>query len=324
MNGARSATYEKAINMPLVMLAIAAFASVVAFMTFGLRGNIGFVLELRALKLLALVQVGVAIAVSTVLFQTISGNRILTPSIMGLDALYLLCQTVLVLILGGLGFSSIDPMWKFAGEVAAMMALAFLLFLPMLKARIDLTLLLLSGVILGVLFRSLSQLVARMIDPNDFAVLQGASFASFNSVRTDLLVAGTLITCIGCAVAWRARNTLDVLALGANTAIGLGVEWRRYVTAMLLLVAALVGVSTALVGPVAFFGLLVAALGERIVKTQRHALLLPAAALLAIIVLVGGQAILQHMFGGAATLGMIVEFIGGIIFVLMLLSAGKR
>lgn len=324
MNRARSATYGEAINVPLVMLAIAALASVVAFMTFGLRGNIGFVLELRALKLLALVQVGVAIAVSTVLFQTISGNRILTPSIMGLDALYLLCQTVLVLVLGGLGFSGIDPKWKFTGEVTAMMALAFLLFLPMLKARIDLTLLLLSGVILGVLFRSLSQLVTRMIDPNDFAVLQGASFASFNSVRTDLLAAAALITCIGCAVAWRARNTLDVLALGANTAIGLGVEWRRYVTAMLLLVAALVGVSTALVGPVAFFGLLVAALGERIVKTQRHALLLPAAALLAIIVLVGGQAVLQHILGGAATLGMIVEFIGGIVFVLMLLSAGKR
>ncbi|GLS32883.1 iron complex transport system permease protein [Mesorhizobium albiziae] len=290
----------------------------------GLRGNLAFALELRAVRLLALVQVGVAIAVSTVVFQTVTANWILTPSIMGLDALYLFCQTALVFVFGGLGFASLDPRLKFFGEVALMTTLTLALLLPMLRRRFDIGLLLLTGVVLGVLFRSLSTLLARLIDPNEFAVVQAASFADFNAVRSDLLAVGLVLTSIGAVIAWRTRHTLDILALGADSAVGLGVNRSRTVAALLLLVAALVAVSTALVGPVTFLGLLVVALAERIVNSRRHPLLLPAAALTAIIVLVGGQMLLQHGLGGVSTLGVVIEFVGGAVFLVMLLAAGKR
>ncbi|MEO4000338.1 iron chelate uptake ABC transporter family permease subunit [Mesorhizobium sp. CAU 1732] len=307
----------------LALLAAAAVAVFVAFMTIGLRGNIAFVLELRATQLLVFAQVGIAIAVSTVLFQTISGNHILTPSIMGLDALYLFCQTALVFALGGLGFATLDAQVKFAGEVILMMALALALFLPLLRQRVDMTLMLLTGVVLGLMFRSLSSLIARLIDPNDFAVLQGASFASFTTAPAELLAIGGVVTVAGVAVAWRARNVLDILALGPDAATGLGVAWRPTVTALLLLVAALVAVSTALVGPIAFLGLLVVALAERVMGTRRHAVLLPAASLIAVLVLVGGQVLLQHGLGGQSVLSVIVEFVGGLVF-LMLLFGRRR
>ena len=142
-----------------------------AFMFVGLRGNLALALELRAVRLLALVQVGVAIAVSTVVFQTVTANWILTPSIMGLDALYLSCQTALVFEFGELVFASLDPRLKFFGEVGLMTTLLALL-LPMLRRRFDIGLLLLTGIVLPVLFRSLSTLLARLIDPNEFAVVQ--------------------------------------------------------------------------------------------------------------------------------------------------------
>lgn len=307
----------------LLILAAVALAVAAAFMTVGLRGNIGFALELRAVRLLTLVQVGVAIAISTVVFQTVTANRVLTPQIMGLDALYLFGQMTLVMTLGSVGFVALDPRLKFAGESVLMMAMALMLFLPMLRRRFDIGLLLLTGVVLGVLFRSLASLVARVIDPNEFAVVQGSSFADFNTVRPDLVAIGLVVTLVAGAIIWRLRHMLDIVALGADSATGLGVDWTRALAGLLLLVAALVAVSTALVGPVTFFGLLVVALAERIVDSRRHQLLLPAAMLTAIIVLLGGQMVLQHVLGGA-TLGVVIEFVGGLVFLAMLITTSKR
>ncbi|TIP30527.1 MAG: iron ABC transporter permease [Mesorhizobium sp.] len=306
-----------------IMAAVAVLVGV-AFMTIGLRGDLAFVLELRAVRLAAMVLVGVAVAVSTVVFQTVCANRIITPSIMGLDALYVFCQTALVFALSGFGFAGIDPRLHFLGNFTAMTGLALALFLPMLRRRFDLTLMLLTGVVLGVLFRSLTTLLARLLDPNDFAVLQGTVFASFNAVEPDLLLLAGVITVACVAIAWRARHVLDVLALGTDTAIGLGLAWRGTAAGLLVLVAALVSASTALVGPMAFLGLLVVSLTERIVGTNRHAILLPAAALTAIIVLVGGQTVLQHALGGEGSLGIVVEFVGGIVFLAILFAGGRR
>ncbi|GLR52096.1 iron chelate uptake ABC transporter family permease subunit [Shinella yambaruensis] len=308
----------------LLGLAAAALAAAVAFLAIGLKGNIAFVLELRLVKLAALVQVGVAIAISTVIFQTVTGNRILTPSIMGLDALYLFGQMLMVFLLGGVGYVTLDPQMKFGLEVLVLMALASALLLPMLKSRLDMGLMLLAGVVFGVLFRSLHSLLARLIDPNEFSVVQSASFANFNAVRTDLLVFAAIVTVIAAVIAWRARHVLDIISLGPDTATGLGVGWAGTVTGLLLLVSALVAVSTALVGPVAFFGLLVAALAERIVDTRRHGVLLPAAALAGIVVLVGGQTLFQHALGNATALGVVIEFVGGLVFLLLLVLGSRK
>lgn len=308
----------------LILLAAIALLAVIAFLTLGLRGNIEFVLQLRALKLLALLQVAISIAVSTVLFQTVTANRILTPSIMGLDALYLFGQTALVFSLGGLGYAGLNGGMKFGLEVVVIVVLSMALLWPLLRSRMDMSLMLLMGVTLGLLFRSLSVLLSRLIDPNDFAVVQGASFANFNTLRADLTVLGTIITFAVAILCWRARHLLDIIGLGCETAIGLGVNWTRSAAGLLLVVAVLVAVSTALVGPVAFFGLLVAALAERLMRTQRHALLLPATALVAIIVLVGGQTLLQHGLGGASTLGVVIEFAGGLVFLLLLFLGNRK
>ncbi len=307
----------------LVLLAVLAVVSVAAFLTLGLRGNLAFVLQIRAVKLLALVQVSVSVALSTVLFQTVTANRILTPSIMGLDALYLFGQALLVFLLGGLGYAAIGGGWKFAAEVLIMIVLAAVLLRPLLTARLDMSLLLLTGVTIGLLFRSLTQLLFRLLDPNAFAVVQTASFANFNALRADLTIIGSIVTFATAVVCWHHRHRLDVVALGREAALGLGIDWSRTATLLLLMVALLVAVSTALVGPVSFLGLLVAALAERVLGTSRHAVILPAAALVAIILLVGGQAIFQHLLGSAATLGVVIEFAGGIAF-LLLLYLGSR
>ena len=302
----------------LLSLAAVALIMIVLFMTVNIRGDVMFAMELRGVRLLALLLVSVSVALSTLVFQTITANRILTPSIMGMDALYILLQTVLVFSLSGLGYAALDPEAKFSVEVVLMIGLALALFLPLLRYSNALVLMLLGGIVLGVLFRSLSSLLARMIDPNDFAVVQNVSYANFNTVNADLLLPSVVLTLIALIICWRARHALDVLLLGKPTAIGLGVNWRLFSVAMLVLVGALVAVSTALVGPVTFLGLLVVALGRKLADTSRHGHTILTSCLVGIILLVGGQTLLSHGFGNAVPLGVLIEFFGGIAFIVIL------
>ena len=309
----------------LAILAAVAAILIVLFMTLGARGSWSFVLSFRGAKVLAMVLVAHAIAVSTVLFQTVSHNRILTPSIMGFDALYVLIQTGLIFGLGSTRTDAMDPRLLFVAEVAVMVSFATVLYRWLFAGTSrSLHLLLLVGIVFGTLFRSLASFMQRIIDPNEFVLLQDRLFASFNTVETSLLAvsAGTML-----AVAlfgWRLLNVLDVLALGRDTSLSLGVEHKRVVTQILVAVAILVSVSTALVGPVTFFGLLVANLAYRIAGTHKHRVVLPAATLLGIICLVGGQLVLERVFAFDTALSIVVEFAGGILFLVLLVKGAGR
>ena len=276
-------------------------------------------------KLLGLVLVAYSIAVSTVLFQTVTNNRILTPSIMGFDALFILIQTVIVFFFTSRTLAVVDTRLQFVAEVAAMVGFSVLLFRWLfIGGGRSLHLLVLVGIVFGVLFRSLSNLMQRLINPNDFVLLQDALFASFNAIAPDLLAVATAAMFGVSLLLLPLLPRLDVLMLGREPAISLGVDHVRTVSLVLAVIAVLVSVSTALVGPVLFFGLLVANLAYLIMPGFRHLHVLPAAVLLAVIALVGGQALLEHVFGYDTALAIIIEFAGGLAFLFILLRGRAR
>jgi len=288
-------------------------------------GNRAFILHLRAVKLAGLIVVGAAVGIATVLFQTVAANRVLTPSIMGFDALYVLLQTALVAALGITGFATLPVTGKFLAEIAVMSALAAVLFGTLLgRGAQDIPRTILTGVILGVLFRSLGSFLARIMDPNAYAVVQSVSFASFGSIDAALLPLAGGIAAVAIAAALWLAPRLDVMALGRASAVSLGLRFERMVFATLALVAVLVSVSTALVGPVAFFGLLVAGLAHGLSGSARHTALLCSAGLIGATILVAGQTLFERLLGQTGTLSVVVEFAGGLFFLFLLLKGRIR
>lgn len=309
----------------LFVLSALAAVAVAFFLVADVQGAWAYVLQLRARTVGALIVVAVAIAVSTVVFQTLTENRILTPSIMGFDALYVLVQTVAVFTLGSVGLATMGPTVEYLASVVVMLGASLLLFSTVFgTARRSIHLLVLVGVVIGVLLRSLTSMLQRMIDPAEFQVLQARLFASFTGIDARLLGISAVLLVGCCIVVWRRRATLDVLALGRERAIALGVDHRREVLVLLAVVSVLVSVSTALVGPVTFFGLLVANVAYHLVRSPRHAVVLPTAALVGVVVLVGGQAVLDHLLGMATVLSVVIELLGGIVFITMLVRGGRR
>ncbi len=309
----------------LALLALLALIAIAGFMTIGAKGSWSFVLPFRGTKLAAMILVAYSIALSTILFQTITNNRILTPSIMGFDALYALLQTVLVFALGAHAVSMANPKLMFLVEIVLMMGFSGLLYRWLFAGEgRSLHLLMLVGIIFGVFFRSGTGFMQRIIDPNDFVMLQDRLFASFNTIDSQLLGLSTAIVAVVSVIAWRIGHRFDILSLGRETAIGLGINYKRTTMIILMMVAVLVSVSTALVGPVTFFGLLVANLAYMIMPVTRHRYTIPAAALLAVIALVGGQLILERVFAFNTALGIVIEFVGGLFFILMLVRGVAR
>jgi iron complex transport system permease protein len=309
----------------LIALGALALVATIAFMTLGVQGNWGFVLGFRGRKLLALVLVAWCVATSTVLFQTITNNRILTPSIMGFDALYVLIKTGIVFFLGVGALVGIDPRLQFGFELFAMVLFSMLLFRWLfLGEERGLILVVLVGIVFGIFFRSLSSFMQRLLDPGAFNVLQDTLFASFATVDPTLLGVSVVVVTVVSLIGLRMLDTFDVLALGRAHAINLGIEYRRVVLVILGMIAVLVSVSTALVGPVTFFGLLVVTLAHALVGDSRHRFVLPASVLIGIVALVGGQALLERVFAFDTALAIIIEFLGGIVFITLVLRKAAR
>ncbi|MED4780084.1 iron chelate uptake ABC transporter family permease subunit [Brevibacillus choshinensis] len=309
----------------IVGLTIVAIVLIAIFMMIDAGGNWDYVLPRRLKKILAIVLTGSVIAFSTLVFQTITNNRILTPSIIGLDSLYMFIQTLVIFALGSTtSLTFMNKNVNFLISVGVMVLFAGLLYKWLFKREgQNIYFLLLIGLIFGTLFNSLSTFLQLLIDPNEFLRVQDKMFASFNNVNTDLLIISFVLVIAVGIYFWRYVKYLDVLSLGRDQAINLGVNYDFVVKRFLIIIAILVSIATALVGPITFLGLLVANVAHQFMKTYQHKHLIVGSALISIIALVGGLLIVERVFTFSTTLSVIVNFIGGVYFIYLLLKENK-
>lgn len=305
-------------------LLIALLVLVMLFLTIGLNSNNwDYALSRRIPKTIAIVLVGSSIAFSSTLFQTITNNRILTPSVLGLDSLYMFIQTSIVFVLGSIRLAQLGQKFNFIVSVGLMVVFSVLLFLFLFKKKKNIFFLLLFGMVFSTLFQSLTTFMQVLIDPNEFLVIQGRSFVSFNTINTDLLWLALIgILLVGLYISKYVQN-LDVMSLGRDNAINLGINYDMEVKRILIVVAILVSISTALVGPITFLGLLVININGEFLKTYKHKHLIPASMLIGSIILIGGQLIAERIMNFDTPISVIINFLGGIYFIYLILKEGK-
>ena len=306
----------------LYILLLLVIVCSVLFLVYGLNPNsYQYALSRRIPKLIAIAMTGSGVAVSSVIFQTVTNNRILTPSVLGLDSLYNLFQTLIVFSLGSLNVALMGSNLNFLIAGGLMIIFSLLLFKMMFRREnTNLFFLLVIGMIFGTLFSSLSSFMQMVMDPNEFLIVQNKMFASFNNVKSSLLGISTIT--MGLTLFWVLKDAkkLDVIALGKEQAINLGIDYDRMVRKMLVAVAILVSVSTALVGPITFLGILVTNLAYQMIKDYRHSIVIPTSILLSLLALIGGQFLVERVFQFNTTIGVIINFVGGLYFIYILLK----
>jgi iron complex transport system permease protein len=301
-------------------------ALALGFVLFRSGLDFDYVIPRRLARLAAMCIGGVCVAWSSIIFQTLTGNRILTPAIMGYEAVYLLFQALLVLVLGTASLVVLGSQGNFLLSVLLMLGYSWALQRWLLRGgNSNVYFLLLLGLVLSLVIGTVTQFVQLKISPGEFSILQGFSQASFNRVQPQqLLLSGLLVAalCLGFA---RTLPTLDVLALGRDQAVSLGVDYPRVVRLQLALVAALVAISTGLLGPTAFMGVFVANTTYALARTFRHRITLPMGSAIAIAMFIAAQLLVEHVFNYKTTVSILVNLLCGTYFLaLMLRNRGTR
>ena len=256
-------------------------------------GSRGFrlIAQMRATSVLTMLIAAVCQATATIAFQTVTGNRIITPSLLGF---------------------------------AAMVGLAMLLYGWLLRGRYaNMQVMLLIGIILGGGLGSVSSFMQRLLTPSEFDVLSARLFGSVTNARVEYLPWAVGLTALAGAGIWLSARRLNVLALGRDVCLNVGVDHRRQTLLILVLVSVLMATSTALVGPMTFFGFLVATLAYQLAGTHDHRLVLPLGVLLGFVVLAGAYLVMDHVFYAGGVVSVIIELVGGTVFLVVLLRKGR-
>ena len=310
----------------LYILLVVAVVLVGLFLFFGLNeNNFHYNLERRIPRVFAIVITGGSIAFSSMIFQTITNNRIITPGVLGLDSLYSLLQTIVVFIFGSTSIFMTDSRINFLASTVFMLIGTLLLYKLLLgNGKTNIYVLLLVGTIFGTFFRSLSTFMQVLIDPNDYDTLQNKLFASFTNVNVEILFIVIAIIGLIFAFVYDDIKKLDVMLLGRENAISLGIDYDGLTKKMFIVIAILIAVSTALVGSITFLGILVVNLSYQFIESFRHRYLIPSSILISIIALIGGQFIVERLLNYNSKVSIIINFIGGLYFIYLLLKENKK
>ncbi|WP_302255236.1 iron chelate uptake ABC transporter family permease subunit, partial [Sutterella wadsworthensis] len=270
---------------------------------------------------IVLLTAGTAISAAAIIFQTIIRNNIVTPCLLGMNSLYLLIHTGVVFFLGSGSEFATNPVYAFAVDIIVMgTAASFIYYSIFQKTGGNVLYVLLIGTVLTTFFSSMQNSLTRIMDPNEYDALLNSLVASFTNVNAACIIPGIVLLAL---LAWWLRrdlSILDVISLGREQAISLGVDYETTLRRLMVGVALCIAVATALVGPLSFLGLITANVARQMFTTYRHTYLIAGASLVGMLVLAAGQFIVEHVMVYSVPVSVFVTIGGGIYFLYLILT----
>lgn len=309
----------------LLILAAVAVVAILAYFFVGVNFSnprlFNFAMKIRTPKVLAMIIAAVAVGGSSIVFQSIVNNTIVTPCLLGMNSLYTLIHTATVFVAGSASFLATNANLSFGVDLVLMAVVATTLYSYLFKKTgHNVLYVLLIGTVLTSFFGSIQSTMIRVMDPNEYDALLASLVASFSNVNGEIILFSVVVLA---AVAFFLRKDLallDVLTLGKHQATNLGIDYDASVRRLLVGVSLCIATATAMVGPISFLGLIVANLARQMMKTFRHSHLILASALLGVIVLVGGQVVVEQVFSYAVPISVFITFGGGLYFLYLLMK----
>ena len=283
-----------------------------------------YAMKLRTPKLIVMLLTAFAIGGASLVFQSIINNTIVTPCLLGMNSLYTLIHTAVVFFLGSGSAIVLNANLAFGVDVVLMGLTATVIYSWIFqKTRHNVLYVLLVGTVLTCFFGSIQTTLTRVMDPNEYDTLLTTLVASFSNINSEIILFAVVLLAAVTFALRRELALLDVLTLGKAQAINLGVDYDKCIRRLLLGVTLYIAVATALVGPISFLGLIIANLSRQLLKTYRHSQLILGSALFGMLVLVGGQLLVEHVYSYAIPVSVFITVGGGLYFLYLLLTRKK-
>ena len=284
-----------------------------------------YAMRIRAPKLFAMMITAFAIGGASLVFQSVINNTIVTPCLLGMNSLYMLIHTAVIFAAGSGSILAVNAKAAFGVDLLIMGTATTVIYSTLFrKTGHNVLYVLLIGTVLNSFFGSVQSALTRIMDPNEYDSLLADLVASFANVNSEIMVIAALVLALVVFALRKELALLDVITLGKDQAVNLGVDYDRCIRRLLLGVALFIAVATAMVGSVSFLGLILANLSRQLLKTYRHSQLILGSVFFGIIILVGGQLIVEQVFTYTVPVSVFITFFGGIYFLYLLLTERRR
>ena len=320
--------YRKNI-IKLIVIALIAIIIVAAFLFIGVKFHnhklLRYAMKLRIPKVIAMIITAFAIGAATIIFQSVINNTNVTPCLLGMNALYTLIHTSVVFVLGSGSILFTNDNLSFLVDLVLMGIIATVVYSWLFKMTgHNVLYVLLVGTVLTSFFSSIQSTLTRVMDPNEYDTLLTSLVASFSNINSEIIIFSVIILALIGVIFRKELALLDVITLGKEQAINLGVDYDRCIRRLLLAVTLCIAVATAMVGPISFLGLIIANISRQLLKTYRHTQLIAGAALMGVIALIGGQFIVERVFVYSIPISVFITVAGGIYFLYLILKGSRH
>lgn len=320
--------YRKNI-IKLIVIALIAIIIVAAFLFIGVKFHnhklLRYAMKLRIPKVIAMIITAFAIGAATIIFQSVINNTIVTPCLLGMNALYTLIHTSVVFVLGSGSILFTNDNLSFLVDLVLMGIIATVVYSWLFKMTgHNVLYVLLVGTVLTSFSSSIQSTLTRVMDPNEYDTLLTSLVASFSNINSEIIIFSVIILALIGVIFRKELALLDVITLGKEQAINLGVDYDRCIRRLLLAVTLCIAVATAMVGPISFLGLIIANISRQLLKTYRHTQLIAGAALMGVIALIGGQFIVERVFVYSIPISVFITVAGGIYFLYLILKGSRH
>lgn len=279
-----------------------------------------YAMKLRVPKLVVMLITAFCIGSASIVFQSIINNTIVTPCLLGMNSLYLLIHTAVVFFFGSGSVLARNAQLSFLVDLVLMGVTATIIYSYLFrKTKHNVLYVLLAGTVMTTFFSSMQTTLTRVMDPNEYDSLLTTLVASFSNVNSEIILISVILIAVLIAALRKELALLDVMTLGKDQAINLGVDYDRTIRRLLLGVTLLIAIATAMVGPISFLGLIIANLSRQLFRTYRHSWLIAGSSLIGMAVLAGGQLLVEHIFVYSVPVSVFITVGGGIYFLYLLL-----
>ncbi len=311
---------RKKLLIMAALVVVAAVLYMIVEVRFGNPKLVQYAMKIRTPKLIVMLITAFAIGGASIVFQSIINNTIVTPCLLGMNALYTLIHTAVYFFAGAASVFARNSNVAFMADLIIMGVTATLIYSYLFKkTKHNVLYVLLIGTVLTSFFSSIQNTLTRIMDPNEYDTLLATLVASFNNINTEIIVLSVVVLAVLIFALRKELRMLDVITLGKEQAINLGVDYDRCIRRLLLGVTLCIAVATAMAGPISFLGLIIANLSRQLLKTYRHSQLILGSTLFGMIVLIGGQIIVEHVFTYTIPISVFISVAGGVYFLYLLL-----
>ena len=282
--------------------------------------SIAIVWNIRLPRILTGAMVGMGLAVSGTVFQSILMNPLADPYTIGVSTGAAFGASLAIYI--NIFLENIQvPIILFA-FTAALITLSLVIVLAEKGRKFDSSSLIISGIIVSSILSAgisfIKNAAGEEVGAIVFWLMGSLVSRSWTHVHllTPLIFFGTLI-CIFFSA------DLNIVSLGEDTSVSLGIETKKirfiYLVTASLMTAACVSVS----GIIGFVGLIVPHM-LRFILTPDNRILIPLSGLLGSIVLMVSDNFSRVLFTNEIPVGIITTLLGGPFFLFIYLRRGKR